>query len=104
MAHFVYDGDLERSESSSAMPVHPKATTSSTSTPATQMDTDGPAETSLLAEKDKDKDKEKKEKEKDTVTIEVRTTISSLVILGRLEALGTFTILLLCRVVSGFFG
>ncbi|KAJ3552173.1 hypothetical protein NPX13_g11175 [Xylaria arbuscula] len=68
MAQFVYDGDLDKAESSSAVPLHPKASTSSTSTPATQMETDGQADTSMLAEKDKDKDK--KEKDRDTVTIE----------------------------------
>ncbi|KAI0506445.1 histone-fold-containing protein [Xylaria bambusicola] len=79
MAQFVYDGDLDRSETATAVPLQLKNTTPSTSTPATQMEMDGPAETSLLGEKDKEKDKEKKEKEKDTVTIEDLTLPKSII-------------------------
>jgi hypothetical protein len=49
MAQFVYDGDIDRSESASAVPPQLKPTTTpSTSTPATQMETDDLAESSLL--------------------------------------------------------
>ncbi|KAK5635178.1 hypothetical protein RRF57_010890 [Xylaria bambusicola] len=79
MAQFVYDGDVDRSEPATAVPLQLKNTTPSTSTPATQMEMNGPAETSLLGEKEKDKDKEKKEKEKDTVTIEDLTLPKSII-------------------------
>ncbi|RWA03418.1 hypothetical protein EKO27_g11688 [Xylaria grammica] len=87
MAQFVYDGEIDRSEAASAVPPKLKTTTPSSSTPATQMDTDGPAESSQLADKAKDKDKEKeKEKEKkekdnskDAVTIEDLTLPKSII-------------------------
>ncbi|KAF2964350.1 hypothetical protein GQX73_g9232 [Xylaria multiplex] len=90
MAQFVYDGDIDQTERSSAVPPQFKHTTSaSSSTPATQMETDDPAESSLLVEKEKEKDKDKerekkdKEKEKDSskdaVTIEDLTLPKSII-------------------------
>ncbi|KAI1308070.1 histone-fold-containing protein [Xylaria venustula] len=84
MAQFVYDGDLDRTESPQL-----KKATPSTSTPTMRMETDDPAESSLLAdkekekEKDKEKEKEKKDKDKDSskdaVTIEDLTLPKSII-------------------------
>ncbi|KAI0538288.1 histone-fold-containing protein [Xylaria digitata] len=90
MAQFVYDGDTDQTGRASAVPPQLKHTTSaSSSTPATQMETDDPAESSLLVEKEKEKDKDKerekkdKEKEKDSskdaVTIEDLTLPKSII-------------------------
>ncbi|KAI1425478.1 histone-fold-containing protein [Xylaria sp. FL1777] len=83
MAQFVYDGDIDRAEPASAVPLQFKTTTPSASTPATQMETDDPAESSLHPDKEKEKEKEKKEKEKDSskdaVTIEDLTLPKSII-------------------------
>ncbi|KAI8629173.1 histone-fold-containing protein [Xylariaceae sp. FL1651] len=76
MAQYVYDGD--QSESATAAPER-KPTTPPTST--TKMETDRPADTSLLDDKEKDKDRDKKDKDssKDTVTIEDLTLPKSII-------------------------
>ncbi|KAI0098672.1 histone-fold-containing protein [Nemania sp. FL0031] len=84
MAQFVYDGDMDQSEPASAVPPQLKPTTiSSTSTPGTQMETDDPAESSLLADKEGSKEKEKKDKDKESskeaVTIEDLTLPKSII-------------------------
>ncbi|KAI0544540.1 histone-fold-containing protein [Xylaria curta] len=89
MAQFVLDSDIDRRESTSAMPLQLKTALPSTSTPATQMDTDDPAESSQLVDKEreKDKDREKKDKDKDkdkesskeAVTIEDLTLPKSII-------------------------
>ncbi|KAI0427742.1 histone-fold-containing protein [Xylaria sp. FL1042] len=87
MAQFVYEGDLDRAEPASAMPPQLRTTAPTTSVSATQMETDDPAESSMLAdkekEKDKDKEKERKEKDKDSskeaVTIEDLTLPKSII-------------------------
>ncbi|KAI1741306.1 histone-fold-containing protein [Xylaria scruposa] len=91
MAQFVLDSDTDRRESASTMPLQLKSAVPSTSTPATQMETDDPAESSQLVdkekEKDKDKDREKKDKDKDkdkesskeAVTIEDLTLPKSII-------------------------
>ncbi|KAI0966569.1 histone-fold-containing protein [Xylaria arbuscula] len=73
MAQFVYDGDIDRTESPQL-----KKTTPSTSTPTTRMETDDPAESSLLADKEKDKDREKEKKEKDKDSSKDAVTIEDL--------------------------
>ncbi|KAI1746509.1 histone-fold-containing protein [Xylaria castorea] len=69
MAQFVLDSDVDQREPASAVPIQLKAATPSTSTPATQMETDDLAESSQLVdkerEKDRDKDKERERKDKD---------------------------------------
>lgn len=76
MAQFVYDGDADQSLPASTLP-QLKTTTPSAATPATQMETDDPAEPSLLADREKDKERERKDKDKDSskepVTLEVWT-------------------------------
>lgn len=77
MAQFVYDGhDIdEHNQQATAVPPHVKSTASSS--PATRMETDDVADSSLIGNREKDKEKDKKEKEKekdsskDTVSIEV---------------------------------
>lgn len=74
MAQFVLDSDAEPA---SAVPPQLKTATPSASAPATRMETDDPAESSQLADKEREKDKDKekkdkdKEREKEAVTIEV---------------------------------
>ncbi|RYC54046.1 hypothetical protein CHU98_g12163 [Xylaria longipes] len=79
MAQFVLDSDADQCEPASAVPPQLKAATSSTSTPATQMETDDPAD----KEKDKEKERERKDKDKDgareTVTIEDLTLPKSII-------------------------
>ncbi|KAI0802825.1 histone-fold-containing protein [Xylaria sp. FL0064] len=83
MAQFVYDGDLDRAEPAFAVPLQPKPTAPATSIPAAQMEADGPADSSMLADKERDKEKEKKEKDKDSskeaVTIEDLTLPKSII-------------------------
>ncbi|KAI0186887.1 histone-fold-containing protein [Xylaria flabelliformis] len=85
MAQFVLDSDLDRRESASAMPLQLKNATPSTSTPAMQMETDDPAESSQFVDKerekdkDKDKEREKKESSKEAVTIEDLTLPKSII-------------------------
>ncbi|KAI0406781.1 histone-fold-containing protein [Xylaria palmicola] len=83
MAQFVYDGDADRSEPASSVPPQLKPPAASTSASATRMETDDPAESSLLGDKDKDKERERKEKEKDgskdAVTIEDLTLPKSII-------------------------
>jgi hypothetical protein len=75
MAQFVYDGDDNGDESEPATTVPPQLKPTTSSTPATQMETDDPAETGLVGDKEKDKERERKDKDKDSsrdnVTIEV---------------------------------
>ncbi|KAI1145304.1 histone-fold-containing protein [Nemania diffusa] len=80
MAQFVYDGDLDQSEPASAAPLQFKTTTTpSTSIPATQMmETDDPAESSLLADKERDREKDKKDKDKDKDSSKEAVTIEDL--------------------------
>ncbi|KAI0202400.1 histone-fold-containing protein [Astrocystis sublimbata] len=85
MAQFVVDSDTERRESASAAPPHLKAAPSSSTsnTPATQMEMDDldPADASLLGDKDKEKerDKERDRKDKDAVTVEDLTLPKSII-------------------------
>ncbi|KAI0906116.1 histone-fold-containing protein [Ustulina deusta] len=82
MAQFVYDGDADQSLPASTLP-QLKTTTPSAATPATQMETDDPAEPSLLADREKDKERERKDKDKDSskepVTLEDLTLPKSII-------------------------
>ncbi|GAP82981.1 putative DNA polymerase epsilon subunit d [Rosellinia necatrix] len=84
MAQFVYDGDAQPHESAASTASQVKNTTPSTSRAAAQMDTDEPAESSVLGDKEKEKEKERKEKDKDNsskdaVTIEDLTLPKSII-------------------------
>ncbi|KAI0478260.1 histone-fold-containing protein, partial [Xylaria cf. heliscus] len=84
MAQFVLDSDVDQRGTASAVPLQFKTATPSTSTPATHMETDDPAESSLLADKekekdkDKDKDKEREKKDKDKDSAKEAVTIEDL--------------------------
>ncbi|KAI3332333.1 histone-fold-containing protein [Xylariaceae sp. AK1471] len=74
MAQFVYDGDDNGDQTEPITAVPPQLKPTTPSTPATHMETDDPADSSLLGDKEKDKEREKKDKDKDSsrdnVTIE----------------------------------